>query len=92
MKNLARNFDPTSRRSFVTGAAKSLLGLGTMAFAPNIAFGNDKETILSGGGKAKRVIYLYMAGGMSHLDTFDTKPGAATQGTVESNKTSSPGI
>lgn len=92
MKNLARNFDPTSRRSFVTGAAKSLLGLGTMAFAPNIAFGNDKETILSGGGKAKRVIYLYMGGGMSHLDTFDTKPGAETQGPVESIKTSSPGI
>ena len=24
--------------------------------------------------KAKRVIWLYMAGGMSHLDTFDNKP------------------
>ncbi|MFN7341936.1 MAG: DUF1501 domain-containing protein, partial [bacterium] len=26
------------------------------------------------GGKAKYVIYLYMSGGMSHLDTFDPKP------------------
>jgi hypothetical protein len=26
------------------------------------------------GGKAKSVIYLFMAGGMSHLDTFDPKP------------------
>ena len=24
--------------------------------------------------KAKRIIWLYMAGGMSHLDTFDNKP------------------
>src|SRR4051812_17488982 len=24
--------------------------------------------------RAKRVIYLYMAGGMSHLETFDPKP------------------
>jgi hypothetical protein len=28
--------------------------------------------------KAKRVIYLYMAGGMSHLETFDHKPMLAT--------------
>src|SRR5437870_4898051 len=27
--------------------------------------------------KAKRVIYLYMAGGPSHLDTFDHKPTLA---------------
>ncbi|MBL8842688.1 MAG: DUF1501 domain-containing protein [Planctomycetes bacterium] len=27
--------------------------------------------------KAKRVIWLYMAGGMSHLDTFDEKPALA---------------
>jgi hypothetical protein len=26
------------------------------------------------GGKAKSVIYLFMTGGMSHLDTFDPKP------------------
>src|SRR5437899_7043950 len=25
-------------------------------------------------GKAKRVIFLYMSGGVSHLDTFDPKP------------------
>jgi hypothetical protein len=27
--------------------------------------------------KAKRVIWLYMAGGMSHIDTFDNKPKLA---------------
>ena len=27
------------------------------------------------GAKAKHVIYLFMSGGMSHLDTFDPKPG-----------------
>jgi hypothetical protein len=30
--------------------------------------------------KAKRVIWLYMAGGMSHLETFDHKPGLARLG------------
>jgi hypothetical protein len=33
-----------------------------------------------------------MSGGMSHLDTFDTKPGAETQGPVESLKTSADGV
>ena len=30
--------------------------------------------------KAKRVIYLYMSGGMTHLDTFGCVPGADTMG------------
>src|SRR5437773_1440713 len=30
--------------------------------------------------KAKRVIYLYMAGGPSHLETFDYKPKLAQMG------------
>ncbi len=29
-------------------------------------------------GKAKRVIFLYMTGGVSHVDTFDPKPGLKT--------------
>jgi hypothetical protein len=33
-----------------------------------------------------------MNGGMSHIDTFDTKPGAETQGPVESIKTSADGV
>lgn len=87
--------DAASRRAFVSGAAKSFLGLGTLAFAPGMfnRQANAEEKIIShGGGKAKRVVYLYMSGGMSHLDTFDTKPGAETQGPVESIKTSAPGV
>ncbi len=89
MKNIASKMDPQSRRSFVSGVAKSVLGLGVLSVAsPQIANG----TILNPGalradpkaGRAKSVIYLYMSGGMSHLDTFDTKPGAETQGPVES--------
>ena len=40
----------------------------------------------------KNVIYLYMAGGMSHLDRFDTKPGSDVQGPVESIKTKADGV
>ena len=31
-------------------------------------------------GKAKRVIFLYMSGGVSHMDTFDPKPKLAEMG------------
>ena len=34
----------------------------------------DEAIAASTAGKDKHVIYLYMAGGMSHLDTFDPKP------------------
>ena len=89
--------DPFARRSFITGAAKTMLGIGAMSMLSRLAAASESGTGSSTtsapkGGKAKAVIYLYMGGGMSHLDTFDTKPGAETQGPVESIKTSADGV
>ena len=89
--------DPRSRRAFVSQMATAFLGVTA---APTIASNvwgapntNDDLTPSEKiGGKAQSVIYLYMSGGMSHLDTFDTKPGAETQGPVESIKTSADGV
>ena len=93
MSKFSRVTDPFTRRSFVTGAAKTFLGVGAMPLMTKMA----SAASLSGrpikvDAKAKSVIYLYMSGGMSHLDTFDTKPGAETQGPVESIKTSADGV
>ena len=41
---------------------------------------------------AKALIVLWMAGGPSHLDTFDPKPGAATGGPFKAIKTRAPAI
>jgi Protein of unknown function (DUF1501) len=41
--------------------------------------------------KAKRLIYLYMGGAMTHLDTFDLKPGHKNQGQTRPISTSVPG-
>src|SRR4029079_10086901 len=66
--------------------ARSAHGLGSLALASvlnGFTTGGEKK---SGLGvvkplhfvpKAKRVIWLYMAGGMSHLETFDPKPKLA---------------
>ncbi len=65
--------DELTRRQFVSNAARAYLGVhlfpmlgGTLASA---APGQVAK-----GSKAKHVIYLFMNGGMSHVDTFDPKP------------------
>lgn len=81
--------DELGRRQFMVNAARSYLGvtvapmLGATLATP--AFGQSG----SGGRKAaEHVIFLNMAGGMSHLDTFDLKPGRDVQGPVEAIGTS----
>ena len=79
---------PTSiaRRSFLrtSGLSVGSMALGSL-LAQSMSPGrtNANESDLKFGGelktlhfapKAKRIIWLYMAGGMSHLDTFDYKP------------------
>lgn len=98
--------EDASRRAFLRGAARSLLGVGTLpllaeqAFAkPNAPDPSKPSSKMEGREPnprnpkpCKSVIYVYLGGGMSHLDSFDTKPGAETQGPVESIKTSADGI
>ncbi|MEO8494213.1 MAG: DUF1501 domain-containing protein, partial [Planctomycetota bacterium] len=42
--------------------------------------------------KAEHVILFWNGGGMSHIDTWDPKPGRPTQGEFQAIKTSAPGI
>jgi len=93
MKDLLNQLDSISRRAFATRAAKTFLGVGMIPLAGSAtAFAAEESAAKTSKGTAKRCIYLYMSGGMSHLDTLDPKPGADTQGPVEAIKTSVPGI
>jgi len=84
--------DELTRRQFVSNAARAYLGVhlfpmlgGTLASAAPAAAAK--------GGTAKSVIYLYMAGGMSHLDTFDPKPkNKAVMGKTEAIATKVDGL
>jgi Protein of unknown function (DUF1501) len=68
---------PLTRREFLT---KTSLGIGAVSFAsllnPNslFALGNTLNNGPHFIPKAKRIIYLYMAGAPSQLDLFDYKP------------------
>ncbi|MFP6763542.1 MAG: DUF1501 domain-containing protein, partial [Planctomycetaceae bacterium] len=57
-----------SRRQFMQTMAKSCLGV---SFLPGLAGLAEAQ---SRGAKPRQVIYLFMTGAMSHLDTFDPKP------------------
>src|ERR1700722_5138919 len=82
---------PTSiaRRSFLQSAG---IGLGSIALSSLLKKDGiaDESTSITPNSKwtgvlnpthfppkAKRVIWLYMAGGMTHIDTFDDKPKLA---------------
>ena len=76
-----------ARRAFLSRAAGGLGGLaaGSLLATDALAAGPGGGAAVAAGWsgvvrpfhvppKAKRVIWLYMAGGMTHLDTFDHKP------------------
>ena len=60
-----------SRRHFITTAASTFLGVSAskVLSAPGLGTSPLKQAAT-----ARNVIYLYMTGGMSHLDTWDPKP------------------
>lgn len=65
--------DELTRRQFVSNAARAYLGVHLFPLlGSTLASAAPQKTLT--GGKAKNVIYLFMAGGMSHIDTFDPKP------------------
>lgn len=78
-----------SRRLFVDRMAKGLLGC---SIGSRFAHAAENGVKIAGNHKADSVIYLFMDGGMSHLDTFDLRPdNKEIQGPLESIKTKVPG-
>ena len=96
MREVVSRMDGWSRRQFIERAARLSLGVGLYAglsdaIAAEPSKGDAKSNAKSGR-KAKRLIYLYMAGGMTHLDTFDVKPGSENQGQTGAISTSVAGV
>ncbi len=90
-----RKLDDLSRRRFLSGAARTFLGVGLLpgSLASLHAAAGDVK-VAPRQTPAKNLIYLYMSGGMSHLDTFDTKPEASPEyrGELTTLKTSADGV
>ncbi|HAV12360.1 MAG TPA: DUF1501 domain-containing protein [Opitutae bacterium] len=83
-----QQLDELSRRKFIQYSAKALLGVGLASVGQTPLWASQmvrKPT-------AKNIIYIYLSGGMSHIDTFDPKPGWQDQGPVETIATNVSGI
>lgn len=94
MKSDLTKLNELSRREFAASAAKACLGVGLLPMAGSyihqeaVGFQTGTRTA-----SARYVIYLNMAGAMSHLDTFGTNPDAPEiQGPTKSIPTSADGI
>ncbi len=73
-----------SRRAFVGASAGTFLGMNIRTLVARA--GEDRKAT------ADHVILFWNGGGMSHIDTFDPKPGRDVQGDLEPIKTSVAGI
>ena len=69
--------DDFSRRIFIEKAAQLSLGVGLSGMLPTMASAREGS---AGTGKAKSLIYIYLSGGMTHLDTLDPKDNSSVMG------------
>ena len=93
MQSDLHKLDDPTRRQFMSGAAKTFLGVSLLPGAAFAAGGQDRG-LPTRKKPAKKIIYLYMSGGMTHLDTLDPKPDAAPEyrGNLGAIKTSADGV
>jgi hypothetical protein len=81
--------DELSRRKFIKGMAKTCLGVSAIMGASDL----NAYEIPGKPASARHVIFLYMSGGMTHIDTFDPKPeNAEVMGETNAIATSADGI
>ncbi|MFM1995777.1 MAG: hypothetical protein RLZZ111_164, partial [Planctomycetota bacterium] len=80
--------EPLARREALGHFARAALGVGLLPGLSAALEAADKAAPR----KAKQIIYLMMQGAMSHLDTFDPKPGREEQGETKPIQTKTPGV
>jgi uncharacterized protein (DUF1501 family) len=88
MYNDLKKLDELSRRKFMQYSAKALLGVGLASVGQTPLWASNIARTAT----AKNVIYIFLGGGMSHIDTFDPKPDWKGQGPVQSINSNVSGI
>ena len=95
MKSDLFRLNDANRRDFMLRTAKSVLGVSLLPGISAKMAAAEGASVSGPGtpgfGKAKHVIYLWMGGGMTHIDTFDPKTGA-TKGFSDPIKAKADGI
>ena len=92
MNDFLKKTDELNRRRFMSRTAQSLLGVGLLPATSWAQSLNDPGSSLKRKPTARNVIYLYMSGGMTHLDTLDPKPDHENGGPVSAIPTAADGV
>src|SRR5262245_26982551 len=73
---------------------RDLLRVGSLGIAASAVPVSLSSAAVVGKAKAQSVIYLWMAGGVTHIDSFDPKPQAPVEirGTLDDIATTLPGV
>lgn len=79
--------EPLGRREAFGRIARATLGVSLLP-----VLSRRLEAAAATPARAKNIIYLMMQGAMSHIDTFDPKPGREEQGETKPIRTKTPGI
>lgn len=83
MPHLHHGFSDVSRRAFMRACARAALGVSVAttlpgwlaAETPPASVAKNTKGDQRGFGKTKRMIFIMLHGGLSHIDSFDPKPG-----------------
>ncbi len=97
MQNPYNRLDELSRRHLMATVAKAAFGLSIIPVfgGSNILSAATPKSEMTSARRSKpatRCIYLYMAGGMTHIDTLDPKPGAKTMGPSKAVNSKADGV
>lgn len=87
--------NPLNRRQVIAGAARTFLGVSVAEHflaGKSFAVPGENTSPLKQVPTAHNVIFLFMTGGMSHLDTFDPKEDNEVMGLTKSIKTNVDGV
>jgi Protein of unknown function (DUF1501) len=88
MKSELNKLTPIARRDFMMRTAQAALGVTVLPNLATAAGSSGSGPGTAGFGKAKSVIFLWMGGGMTHIDTWDPKDGE-TKGPTDPIKANS---
>ncbi|MGV3483482.1 MAG: DUF1501 domain-containing protein [Planctomycetaceae bacterium] len=86
----APEFSAVDRRRFMATAAQSLLGVSFANITGSSLLAQTAAAPKPA--RAKHIIYLFMNGAMTHIDTFDPKPGVPEGGETKGIQTRLPGV
>lgn len=80
------------RRQFIESLARSAFGVSVLPLADTLFSGAAQAAQAGPARRAEHIIYLFMNGAMSHIDTFDPKPDREEGGETKAIQTAVSGV